>query len=161
MPAWENIQPTARLCVVCGSSFEAKRDTAKLCSALCASRARPPRTYDPDASRRQRQNRLLRPGYRELENIRANDRIRLVKEWINAYKLEHGCIDCGYRSHAVALDFDHTDGKTRNIANLKSIKAVQAEIIRHKCVVRCSNCHRVKSWETRSWEGHSSSATDS
>jgi len=24
--------------------------------------------------------------------------------WLNAYKLEKGCIDCGYNAHAVALE---------------------------------------------------------
>lgn len=43
------------------------------------------------------------------------------------------------------------EGKTANIANLKSIRAVKEEIERHKCVVRCANCHRIKSWETKSW----------
>lgn len=92
------------------------------------------RTYLSDPKKRAHVNRV------------ANDRIRKVKEWINKYKLSYGCLDCGYRQHAAALDFDHMDGKTSNIANLKSISAVQAEIERHACVVRCANCHRIKSW---------------
>jgi hypothetical protein len=89
---------------------------------------------------------LADPVKRAARNAVANVRIRKVKDWINAYKLDHGCIDCGYRRHPAALDFDHTDGKTANISSLKSIEAVQREIDRHSCVVRCSNCHRIKSW---------------
>lgn len=161
MPSWENVQPRERPCVVCGTSFAAKRDSAKICSEPCRYRARGPRRYDPAASRARRLNRLNRPDYRKSVNAQANARIRAVKDWINAYKVEQGCIDCGYRAHAVALDIDHMDGKTKNIANLKSIAAVQAEIARHGCVVRCSNCHRVKSWETRTWDRHDSSETAS
>lgn len=84
---------------------------------------------------------------------------RALKEWINAYKVRKGCIDCGYNAHAVALDFDHLNGKTKNIATLKSIGAVQREIARHDCVVRCSNCHRIKSWLTKSWLGHEDGAS--
>lgn len=68
-----------------------------------------------------------------------------------------GCIDCGYNAHPAALDIDHMEGKTANISSLKSISSVEAEIARHKCVVRCATCHRIKSWETRTWERHDSS----
>lgn len=92
------------------------------------------------------------PGYRERRNAEANARARKVKDWLSAYKVKHGCIDCGYNKHAVALDFDHTDGKTINLSAVKSIAAAQREIERHAVVVRCANCHRIKSFETRTWE---------
>lgn len=60
-----------------------------------------------------------------------------------------GCIDCGYNAHPAALDFDHTDGKTANISELRSMKRVMEEIERHSCVVRCANCHRIKTAERR------------
>ncbi|WP_330253077.1 hypothetical protein OG874_00230 [Nocardia sp. NBC_00565] len=82
----------------------------------------------------------------------ANKRIRVVKDWISMYKTTQGCVDCGYNKHPAALDIDHMEGKTANISSLKSVAAVQAEIERHRCVVRCANCHRIKSWETRTWE---------
>ena len=86
------------------------------------------------------------PEKRARRNKVANDRIRGVKDWLNAYKVEHGCVDCGYNEFPQALDIDHINGKTRNISSLKSIAAIEAEIARHDCVVRCANCHRVKSW---------------
>jgi hypothetical protein len=83
-----------------------------------------------------------------------------VKAWIREYKLSHGCVDCGYNAHHAALEFDHTDGKTANISSLKSIAAVQAEVDRHNCVVRCANCHRIKTFEGKDWElRHSSTAS--
>lgn len=88
--------------------------------------------------------------YREFLD-RGNERVRKVKQWLRDYKVEAGCIDCGYNKHWAALDFDHMDGKTFNLANSKSIAQAKAEIERHGCVVRCSNCHRIKSYETQSW----------
>lgn len=60
-----------------------------------------------------------------------------------------GCVDCGYNKHPDALDFDHTDGKTRNIGTLRSMKRVLEEIERHKCEVVCANCHRIRTAERR------------
>lgn len=81
-----------------------------------------------------------------------NERAKQVRAWKSAYKMSHGCIDCGYREHPVALDFDHVDGKTLHFNRMKSIRAVQEEIERHNCVVRCANCHRIKTYNTRPWE---------
>ena len=142
---------------MCGVPFESKRP-AKYCSDLCRGRGRPPRAYDSDARRRQYARRVADPQTRARYNSVANDRARAVKAWIADYKVTHGCIDCGYRAHPAALDIDHMEGKTANISSLKSVAAVQAEIARHKCVVRCANCHRIKSWETRTWERHEPSA---
>lgn len=66
---------------------------------------------------------------------------------INEYKMEKGCINCGYADNPVALDLDHRDPehKTGNISNLlrySSWAVVLAEL--EKCQVLCANCHRVK-----------------
>jgi len=68
------------------------------------------------------------------------------KEWINLYKQQHGCIDCGVKDWRV-LDFDHLPQfkKLREIAYLKkntSLKIIKKEI--EKCEIRCANCHRIK-----------------
>lgn len=101
------------------------------------------------------------PDRKARHNSTANTRAREVKAWIANYKTSVGCIDCGYSKHPAALDIDHMQGKTANVSSLKSIAAVQAEIARHACVVRCANCHRIKSWETRTWERHDSTSTGS
>lgn len=84
---------------------------------------------------------------KEWQKKYNNDRLVLVREWVNKYKVEAGCTDCGWREHPCALDFDHTDGKTANISSLRSVKAIEEEIARHKCVVRCANCHRIVTYE--------------
>jgi hypothetical protein len=68
--------------------------------------------------------------------------------WIDRYKLEKGCIDCGYAEHPVALDFDHRDPglKTANISAMmsSSLELILAEL--DKCVVRCACCHRIRTF---------------
>jgi hypothetical protein len=32
------------------------------------------------------------------------------RAFIQAQKLKQGCIDCGYKGHPAALDFDHVSG---------------------------------------------------
>lgn len=74
---------------------------------------------------------------------------RVVDErhlWLDKYKLERGCVDCGYRKAAVALDFDHRDPELK-VANLaamlwKNITLIETEMA--KCDIRCANCHRIK-----------------
>lgn len=142
MPPWENTTTRQFTCTACGVSFHAKRE-ARFCSAACRERSRPKRAHEPDKARQWREKRLEQPGYRERENRLANERAATVRDWLDTYKVEHGCADCGYRSHPVALDFDHIgDGKTMNVCNAKSIAAAEREIA--KCEVVCANCHRVR-----------------
>jgi hypothetical protein len=80
-------------------------------------------------------------------NVEYRKRVALERHmWLNAYKLEHGCADCGYDQAAVALDFDHND-PTLKIANIAEMlhctwRVIMAEL--EKCTVRCSNCHRIR-----------------
>lgn len=86
---------------------------------------------------------------RRLELNYAN-RTR-VKDIVQKYKLEKGCIDCGYNKFAEALDFDHLKDKKFNIStayrdNIGWDK-VKEEI--SKCEVVCANCHRVRTASRR------------
>lgn len=77
---------------------------------------------------------------------------------ITKIKLEKGCIDCGYKGHPSALDFDHifprTKGKSRinskkrrQVSHSPTIKHAIEEM--HFCEIRCANCHRIKTWYER------------
>lgn len=76
------------------------------------------------------------------------------KAFVDAYKIEHGCIDCGYNAHPAALDFDHLPGtvKVRDIKSGQQLgwAALRAEIA--KCEVVCANCHRIRT-VTRARDG--------
>lgn len=73
------------------------------------------------------------------------------KAWVDNYKLEHGCADCGYNEPPAALDFDHRPG-TKKIRNIKAGHqfgwlALLAEVA--KCDVVCANCHRIRTVNRR------------
>lgn len=69
------------------------------------------------------------------------------RKFIDKIKLSKGCLHCGYKDHAVALDFDHLDPSDKNF-NISqyfataSIEKLIKEI--NKCQILCANCHRVK-----------------
>jgi len=71
---------------------------------------------------------------------------RRKREFLTRWKLAAGCIDCGYAEHPAALDFDHVSGtKHFGIGGAGPTRAwhtMLGEI--EKCVVRCANCHRIR-----------------
>ena len=76
---------------------------------------------------------------------KANLRNKDIKNFLAKYKMESGCIDCGYKGHHSALDFDHITGrKDINVCFTKSISQAKKEI--EKCEVVCSNCHRIRTY---------------
>lgn len=61
------------------------------------------------------------------------------------------CIDCGYSAHLAALDFDHINPKTKAFGisgelRVRGFESLFDEI--SKCVVRCANCHRIRTHPT-------------
>lgn len=117
-----------------------------------------------EISRRYRQNSPAKAAaarrryrVRHAAKVRAEDRARqaLIRGRLQArldeIKLAQGCIDCGYRGHPRALDFDHREpglkrfNVSKIIRSTQSWERIQAEI--DLCDVRCANCHRIKTWE--------------
>lgn len=99
-----------------------------------------------DCQRRYKAKKWQDPEYRERMREYRKGWYGKIKQFLAEEKLRQGCVDCGYKEHAVALDFDHVDGdKTINVSKIRSMKVAIEEI--KKCVVRCANCHRVVSQE--------------
>jgi hypothetical protein len=79
-------------------------------------------------------------------NWERNNRATLRAK-INEIKLTFGCVDCGYKENAFALQFDHRPGvgKESDISRMLSVNRkwsrIEAEIA--KCDVRCANCHAI------------------
>ncbi len=72
------------------------------------------------------------------------------RDKIDTYKVELGCILCGYNAHPAALDFDHRDPSTKTVI-MSSMYSYSWERQREeldKCDVMCANCHRIKSFES-------------
>jgi len=79
---------------------------------------------------------------------RKSRRDRRMK-WLREYRLESGCVDCGYKEHHAALQFDHVYGEKKNNVSWfagRSMKQLQEEV--DKCEVRCANCHAIRSFES-------------
>ena len=62
------------------------------------------------------------------------------------YLSTHPCVDCG-ESDPVVLDFDHVDPATKlwsvgTMLSRQASPAIEREIA--KCVIRCANCHRMR-----------------
>lgn len=92
------------------------------------------------SSKRRQENRVIYYGYAKTTFDSNN-------KFLDAIKLTAGCIDCGYREQAVALQFDHVFGsKKRELAAMKSYgKAVILEEVM-KCEVVCANCHYIRTY---------------
>ena len=90
--------------------------------------------------------------YARYRNGRSERQRKLLLR-IHKIKVERGCVDCGYNTHAAALDFDHLPGhiKTARIATMSGgskWELIEAEIA--KCEVVCANCHRIRTTDRRS-----------
>ena len=91
---------------------------------------------------------------------KAKARQRRVNEenraWLISYLFDHPCVDCGMADIRV-LEFDHIDATSKilDVAVLArsgySLDRVKAEV--RKCVVRCANCHRIRTHAQGGWWG--------
>lgn len=86
------------------------------------------------------------------------EKYREAREWVDGLKKSRGCYICG-ESRPPCLDFHHRDPATKlfNVGKgmRKNRHILEAEI--EKCVVVCSNCHRVLTWtpvEVKSSQSH-------
>lgn len=69
--------------------------------------------------------------------------------FIDAYKIERGCIDCGWAEHPAALVLDHIDPKTKTIQVSCMYSCTKERQMQELalCEVRCANCHQIRTYE--------------
>lgn len=94
---------------------------------------------------------LKKPEVRERINKNVRDRKRKKYEFINEYKAERGCRDCGTKDSRV-LEFDHiNDNKEGQVSTLIGINANMEKVMAEaeKCEIRCANCHRIRHFEEK------------
>ncbi len=146
------------ICVHCNQEFAPKPKgyNARYCTNKCKRRSQIIRIREsrPESIRvrRMRSYQQTKAHPDRIERHRASNRNnrRKVREWLAAYKMEHGCADCGYREHPAALQLDHEGPKAVEIGEARSsIARLKAEIESGKCVVRCANCHSVRTWKQK------------
>lgn len=76
-----------------------------------------------------------------------------ARQYVWDYLASHPCVDCG-ESDPRLLEFDHVRGKKKAAISVLasgrySLETIQAEIA--KCEVRCTSCHRKKTYKDRGW----------
>jgi len=92
---------------------------------------------------------------------RAN--VKRAAEALDAYKLDRGCQDCGYRKHPAALHFDHVDPAMKlaalgwfpdrsKLVTPARLKTYLRHVERY-CEVRCANCHTERTMREEHWKG--------
>ena len=87
---------------------------------------------------------------KEGRNERARLYQRRKREVTTAIKLASGCVDCGYKEHPAALQFDHVRGiKHADISAVAKFSwdSLMAEI--EKCDIVCANCHAIRTANRR------------
>ncbi len=87
--------------------------------------------------------------YREKTRIWSKNKRAELRKFLQKYKLERGCKDCGYCENVDALEFDHIRGiKLSVVAKLVSTESwLRAEL--KKCDVVCANCHNIRTQKRR------------
>jgi NADH:ubiquinone oxidoreductase subunit D len=85
-----------------------------------------------------------------IQKINAKKKIH--KTWFVNFKKQLSCVTCGY-DHPAAMDFHQVEQKksNRKVHKLVSDGHTKKRILEEidKCVVLCSNCHRVHHHDER------------
>jgi hypothetical protein len=95
----------------------------------------------------------VKPGVRLRQGAHFKATVLRNKLFVCRYLNEHPCVDCG-EADPIVLEFDHIRGdKIAPVARLvvapRSLSVIEKEIA--KCVVRCANCHRRKTYRERGY----------
>ena len=127
---------------------------AKYCARVCSTKAYRGRhiiVYDPAYRARYFQEVTKQDPQKYKQHCdRGTSARHEVRQWLAEYKVSHGCVDCGYDLHYAALQLDHEGKKSVEISAARSsIKRLQKEVKKGKCVVRCANCHSIRTWERK------------
>jgi hypothetical protein len=150
-----------RICRTCQRAFEPDPMgyNGLYCSDACKQKSRYRRETDTPEKKAARRaymkayvnhRRKNDPEFKAKADAQWVAHQKKVREWLANYKLEHGCADCGFKGHFAALQLDHEGVKSVEISKARtSIARLQAEIAAGKCVVRCANCHSIRTWQQK------------
>src|SRR5947209_1817076 len=78
------------------------------------------------------------------------------RRFLNDYLSAHPCVDCGI-ADPIVLEFDHVSGSKRAALSAMAYSAATIETLRveiAKCEVRCANCHRRRTAQSRGYWKH-------
>lgn len=154
-----NLKPVpAKLCGFCKCLYQPKDGGYKsvFCTKACRLKSERARfrieETDPDKRDLSKYYAGIKDDPIRLARMRETcaKHKQITRKWLADYKMASGCVDCGYKKHFSALQLDHEGTKSVTIADARSsIGKLQKEIKDGKCVVRCANCHAIKTWERK------------
>ena len=90
----------------------------------------------------------LGEGQKDKTRQRSRDKRGEIKKYIQHYKQEHSCTDCGENYPYWIMEFDHLKDKLFNLSGF-STKTSNLDLIKEeiaKCEVVCSNCHKDRTY---------------
>lgn len=84
--------------------------------------------------------------------VLSKDRAKEMRKVLQAFKVEKGCADCGYKAHHFGLEFDHLPGQPKvsgvmAMAGRNGRDALWLEV--QKCDVVCATCHNIRTWKRK------------
>jgi len=136
-------------CQYCNKDLGNVHGNRKYCNTGCENKARYTRSGQRSTPQQRKEwyrKRCEKDGYREKLKSQGNKRYQRVQKFLREYKISQGCVDCGYKGHHAALEFDHIYGeKELNVCFSKSISQAKKEI--EKCEVACANCHKIRTFK--------------
>jgi predicted transcriptional regulator len=97
-------------------------------------------------------------GQKDKTIGRTRDKRGEIKKYIQKYKQEHPCVDCGENYPYWIMEFDHLKDKKFNLSGFY-VKTAKLETVKkeiEKCEVVCSNCHKNRTY-MRSYRNGSNS----
>ena len=132
-----------KTCVSCGQEKEAsqysvdKKSKDKLCSYCkdCASEK------SRQSYHRRKQNSEWYEKYREVYRDSYRQRKKEAIELLGGK-----CVDCNGVFPQVAYDFHHSDMSKKELNPSKALTKTNWQDELSKCVLLCSNCHRIRHW---------------
>lgn len=83
---------------------------------------------------------------KKCQNYRQKLRARINKDKAITY-LGKKCERCGKEFHPACMDFHHVRGKDKGVASLMSHSWDKIRQELDKCVLLCSNCHRIEHYD--------------
>jgi 5-methylcytosine-specific restriction endonuclease McrA len=91
-------------------------------------------------------NKVYLDSYRHKRYIKS---IPIYQKIMTELKI-NGCAICGYNESTFALEFHHTNPKSKkfNLATLSGLSRSESSIVDelNKCILLCSNCHKKITW---------------
>lgn len=114
------------------------------CELVCA-RCHRIRTFSRPAIRR-------RTTKSKVGLTQQSNRIKFSSFLLNI-KESTPCLDCGFKGHGRAMDFDHRDD-TKKLYSISKMACfseakIQEEIA--KCDIVCVNCHKIRTWTRKQY----------